>query len=206
MLLRQNENALDSGPNAMKVVATEFDRLVVVEPTVYRDARGYLLETWNESRFAAEGMPGPMVQDNLSWSAQGVLRGLHFQNPNSQAKLVMVLQGEIFDVAVDVRRGSPTFANWFGIRLSADNQRQVYIPIGFAHGFCVLSESALVSYKCSETYRPETEMTILWCDARLAIDWPISGPTVSSKDATAPRFDEIPPDRLPTWRPAAASR
>lgn len=189
----------------MKIIATEFDRLVVVEPTVYSDARGYLLETWNQSRYAAEGMPGPMVQDNLSWSAQGVLRGLHFQNPHPQAKLVQVLQGEIFDVAVDIRRGSPTFAKWFGIRLSSDNRRQVYIPEGFAHGFCVLSESAMVSYKCSEEYRAESEMAIVWSDERLGIDWPVASPAVSPRDAAAPRLDEIPLDRLPSWRPATAA-
>jgi dTDP-4-dehydrorhamnose 3,5-epimerase len=186
----------------MKIVATEFDRLVVIEPTVFGDSRGFLLETWNQPRYAREGMPDPMVQDNLSRSSQGVLRGLHFQYPHPQAKLVFVLEGEICDVAVDVRRGSPTFARWFSVRLSADNRRQVYIPTGFAHGFCVLSTSALVSYKCSEIYRPETEMTIVWNDPRLAIDWPIDKPIMSPKDAGAPRFDEIPSERLPTWSPA----
>lgn len=185
----------------MKVVSTSFDGLFIIEPVVYSDARGFLLETWNQARYAAAGIPDSMVQDNLSRSAQGVLRGLHFQSPSAQAKLVTVISGEIFDVAVDIRRGSPTFAKWFGIRLASANQRQVYIPQGFAHGYCVLSESAIVSYKCSEAYRPEAEMAIVWNDPRLAIDWPITGPTVSPRDTAAARFDEIPLDRLPEWRP-----
>jgi dTDP-4-dehydrorhamnose 3,5-epimerase len=189
----------------MKTVATEFEGLLVLEPTVFSDARGFLLETWNQPRYAAAGVPAPMVQDNLSRSVQGVVRGLHFQNPRPQAKLVFVLEGEIFDVAVDVRRGSPTFGRWFSVRLSAENKRQLYIPVGFAHGFGVLSPTALVSYKCSDVYQPEAEMTILWNDPRLAIDWPISNPIVSPRDAAAPTFDAIPPARLPAWqsRPSA---
>ncbi len=184
----------------MKTVATEFEGLLVLEPTVFSDARGFLLETWNQPRYAAAGVPAPMVQDNLSRSVQGVVRGLHFQNPRSQAKLVFVLEGEIFDVAVDVRRGSPTFGRWFSVRLSAENKRQLYIPVGFAHGFGVLSSTALVSYKCSDVYQPEAEMTIFWNDPRLAIDWPISNPIVSPRDSAAPTIDAIPPARLPTWQ------
>lgn len=184
----------------MKIVSTDFDGLVVIEPDVHRDPRGYLLETWNQSRYSTAGIRHDMLQENLSWSRGGVLRGLHFQNPHAQAKLIMVLVGEIFDVAVDVRRGSPTFAKWFGTRLSGDDRRQLFIPQGFAHGFCVLSDAALVSYKCSDAYRAEAELTILWSDERLGIDWPVKTPVLSAKDAGAARFDDIPPQRLPEWR------
>jgi dTDP-4-dehydrorhamnose 3,5-epimerase len=184
----------------MKIVLTDFDGLVLLEPDVHSDPRGYLLETWNQPRYAQAGIHHQMLQENLSWSKAGVLRGLHFQNPHAQAKLIMVLAGEIFDVAVDVRRGSPTFAKWFGTRLSADNRRQLFIPQGFAHGFCVLSDAALVSYKCSETYHAESELAILWKDERLGIDWPVKAPVLSAKDAAAARFDDIPPQRLPAWR------
>jgi len=184
----------------MKIVSTKFDGLLVIEPNVFDDARGYLLETWNQARYAAAGMSALTAQDNLSRSSRGVLRGLHFQQPYAQAKLVYAIEGEIFDVAVDARHGSPTFARWFGIRLSGDNRRQVYMPPGFAHGFCVLSDTALVAYKCSEPYRPEAEMAILWNDPRLAIDWPIDSPALSAKDAAARRLDEISVEQLPQWQ------
>jgi len=185
----------------MKITLTEFDGLIVIDPTVHSDARGFLQETWKQSTYAAAGLSENMVQDNLSWSSAGVLRGLHLQHPHGQAKLVHVLQGDIFDVTVDVRQNSPTFAKWFGIRLSEGNRRQVFIAPGFAHGFCVLSDSALVAYKCSEEYHPETELTIRWNDPRLAIHWPLESPELSEKDASALCLDEIPRDRLPTWTP-----
>lgn len=183
----------------MKIHPTELPGLLLVEPDVYRDARGYFMETWNEPRYARSDMVVAMKQDNVSWSKRGVLRGLHFQNPHQQAKLVSVLVGEIFDVAVDVRRDSPTFGRWCGCQLSADNARQLYIPHGFAHGFCVLSDSALVAYKCSEVYRPESELTIHWQDPQLSIHWPIAEPILSPKDIAAPKLDDIPVDRLPRF-------
>lgn len=188
----------------MNIVPTELAGLVIVEPKVFGDARGYLLETWNDARYAAAGIEQTMVQDNLSRSSRGVLRGLHFQNPHPQAKLVYVVEGEIFDVAVDIRRGSPTFGRWAGVRLSDANHRQLFIPAGFAHGFCVLSETALVAYKCSELYRPQAEMTILWNDPRLAIDWPIENPSLSAKDAAAAPLEALPADRIPEWSAAGS--
>ena len=173
----------------MKTVSTEFDGLVVIEPTFHGDARGFLLETWKRSTYAAAEITEDMVQDNLTWSSAGVLRGLHLQHPKAQAKLVSVLQGDVFDVTVDVRQGSPTFAKWFGIHLSDSNRRQIFIAPGFAHGFCVLSDSALVAYKCSQEYDPSAELTIRWNDPKLAIDWPIGSPGLSAKDAAAPCLD-----------------
>jgi dTDP-4-dehydrorhamnose 3,5-epimerase len=186
----------------MKIIPTQFDGLMVIEPRVFSDPRGYLVELWKQSRYTAAGMPG-MLQDNLSWSSRGILRGLHFQNPQEQAKLVFALVGEIFDVGVDVRLGSPTFGKWFGTRLSCENKRQMFLPAGFAHGFYVLSDSALVAYKCSQEYCPETEITIAWNDPQLAIAWPTRAPMLSAKDAAAAPLCEIPLDRLPRWRSSA---
>ena len=142
------------------------------------------------------------MQDNVSFSAAGVLRGLHFQNPNGQAKLVSALQGEIFDVAVDVRAGSPHFGRWTGARLSGENGRQLYIPRGFAHGFCVLSDAARVTYKCDAFYDPAVELSIAWNDPKIAIDWPLESPVLSKKDAAAPRLADIDRGRLPVFEPA----
>ncbi|MCE9553378.1 MAG: dTDP-4-dehydrorhamnose 3,5-epimerase [Planctomycetes bacterium] len=188
----------------MKIITTQFDGLLVIEPPVFSDPRGYLVELWKQSRYTAAGMPA-MLQDNLSWSSRGVLRGLHFQNPQAQAKLVFALVGEIFDVAVDVRLGSPTFGKWFGTCLSCANKRQLFLPAGFAHGFCVLSDSALVAYKCSQEYCPETEITISWNDPQLAIKWPTFNPTLSAKDAAAVPLCKIPSEWLPLWRSTAAA-
>ncbi|MEJ5239504.1 MAG: dTDP-4-dehydrorhamnose 3,5-epimerase, partial [Limisphaera sp.] len=167
-----------------------------IEPRVYGDARGYFLETWNERRYREAGIPGPFVQDNLSFSRRGAVRGLHFQNPSAQAKLVYVLEGEVFDVAVDLRRRSPTFGRWFGVRLSAENKRQLYIPVGFAHGFAVLSETALFAYKCTEFYAPEHEVTLLWNDPDLGIPWPVDQPVLSDKDQRGRRLRDLPPEKL----------
>jgi dTDP-4-dehydrorhamnose 3,5-epimerase len=183
----------------MKIIPTELAGLVMVEPQVHTDLRGYLVEHWKHSSYAAAGIPELPLQDNLSYSTKGVLRGLHFQHPVGQAKLVSVLAGEIYDVAVDVRVGSATFARWFATRLSCDNRRQLFIPVGFAHGFCVVSDSALVSYKCSQEYQPELARTILWCDPRLAIPWPVANPTLSEKDACAVTLAEQSVDALPAF-------
>jgi dTDP-4-dehydrorhamnose 3,5-epimerase len=181
----------------MKVTETDLPGVLLVEPDVFVDDRGYFLETFRAERYARAGMAGPFHQDNLSFSQAGVLRGLHFQNPSAQAKLVFALEGEIFDVAVDVRAGSPGFGKWASARLSGDNRRQVYIPEGFAHGFCVLSPTARVMYKCTSVYDAAAEVSVLWNDPDLGIDWPLDSPTLSPKDAAAPRLRDIDPARLP---------
>ena len=183
----------------MNVIPTLLPGAVIIEPKVFGDSRGYFLETWNQSRYAEAGLPATFVQDNLSFSAQGVLRGLHLQVPTSQAKLVSVLIGEVFDVAVDVRVGSPTFGQWIGVTLSAENRRQFFVPEGFAHGFAVTSETALFAYKCTNDYAPKDELTVLWNDPEIGIKWPLSAPTLSAKDQQGLRLSEIPRERLPKY-------
>lgn len=180
----------------MNVIPCELEGVLLIEPRVYGDARGYFLETWNERRYREAGIAGPFVQDNLSFSRRGAVRGLHFQNPSAQAKLVYVLEGEVFDVAVDLRRRSPTFGRWMGVRLSAENKRQLYIPVGFAHGFAVISETALFAYKCTDFYAPEHEVTLLWNDPDLAIPWPVDHPVLSEKDQRGRRLRDLPPEKL----------
>jgi dTDP-4-dehydrorhamnose 3,5-epimerase len=182
----------------MKHIETRLPGVVVVETDVFRDDRGFLSEVWNQRRYDDAGLGVRFVQDNLSSSKRGVLRGLHYQWPAAQGKLVSVLQGEVFDVAVDIRAGSANFGEWVGISLSSDNRRQIYIPQGFAHGFAVLSETALVLYKCTEFYTPSDEGSILWDDPAIGIDWPIVDPILAPKDAAAPRLAEVPSGRLPT--------
>lgn len=183
----------------MKVIRTKLQGVFVIEPDVFADARGFFLETWAHRRYSEAGLPSIFVQDNLSRSSKGILRGLHLQHPYGQGKLVHVVHGEVFDVAVDVRVGSPTFGQWVGTTLTGDNHKQVYIPPGFAHGFCVLSEHALFSYKCTEAYHRESEIGIIWNDPDLGIEWPVTDPQLSAKDAVFPRLHEIPKDRLPPW-------
>lgn len=187
----------------MRGVATELDGVLIIEPAVFADDRGFFFELWHQTRYAALGLPDTFVQDNISCSRQGILRGLHVQEPFGQGKLIQVIEGEVFDVAVDVRVGSPTFGRWVGKRISAENRLQIYIPPGFAHGFHVMSETAVFLYKCTEFYRPDTELSIAWNDPSLAIDWPRTDPILSKKDAAAPTLAEIPRDRLPKWRPGA---
>jgi len=186
----------------MKVLDTALPGVRIVEPKVFGDARGYFLETFQADRYAAAGLPGAFAQDNLSFSGKGVLRGLHFQHPHGQAKLVSVLAGAVFDVAVDVRRGSPHFGRWVGVEISAEDNRQVFIPEGFAHGFCVLSEAALFAYKCSAVYDPDSEVTLRWSDPEIGIAWPVAAPLLSPRDAAAPLLSEVAPERLPAYRPA----
>lgn len=181
----------------MKVIETQLPGVVVVEPAVYRDDRGYLTEVWNQARYDATGLPVRFVQDNLSMSRRGVLRGLHYQWPAAQGKLVTALQGEIYDVAVDIRPDSPEYGRWVGVTLSAESGRQMYIPAGFAHGFAVLSEQALVLYKCTAPYTPSDEGSVRWDDPAIGISWPVAVPILAAKDAAAPRLAEIPADRLP---------
>jgi dTDP-4-dehydrorhamnose 3,5-epimerase len=184
----------------MKVVTTALPGVLIVEPRVFGDARGFFFESWNAQRYAAAGIREAFVQDNVSRSARGVLRGLHLQQPGAQGKLVGVLEGEVFDVAVDVRRGSPHFGRAVTVRLSAADHRQLYVPPGFAHGFQVLSDSALFSYKCTEYYRPETEISIAWDDPDLAIEWPLAAPVLSEKDRRGCRLRELAPDQQPEYR------
>ncbi|AYZ68715.1 TPA: dTDP-4-dehydrorhamnose 3,5-epimerase [Stenotrophomonas maltophilia] len=185
----------------MKVVETRLQGCKILEPAVFGDARGYFFESWNAGRFAEHGLPAAFVQSNISSSSRGVLRGLHYQWPRSQGKLVTVLEGEVYDVAVDIRRGSPTFGQWEALVLSAENRRQFWIPEGFAHGFAVLSETALFHYLCTDVYVKEADAAVRWNDADIAVDWPVSAPTLSAKDENAPFLKDIDEDRLPVYSP-----
>jgi dTDP-4-dehydrorhamnose 3,5-epimerase len=168
----------------MQVRTTALPGVILIEPRVFRDARGFFLETFQASRYTEAGVLGPFVQDNHSCSSRGTLRGLHAQRLHPQGKLVRCVEGEVWDVAVDVRRGSPTFGKWIGVTLSAENFLQIWVPPGYAHGFCVVSERAQVEYKVTELYRPDDEIGFLWNDPELAIDWPIEAPILSAKDST----------------------
>jgi dTDP-4-dehydrorhamnose 3,5-epimerase len=177
----------------MNVVPTPIKDLVVIEPNVFKDPRGYFFEAYNSEKFHKNGIETAFVQDNQSKSSYGVIRGLHYQlNPHAQTKLVRVLEGEIFDVAVDIRKGSPTFGKWFGIELSAENKKQLYIPQGFAHGFSVLSETAIVFYKCDNLYSPGSEGGIIYNDSELNIDWKVapSKAILSAKDLKNPHLKD----------------
>ena len=181
----------------MQIVKTAIPEVLIVEPKMFGDQRGFFLETFQAERYAAAGIRGPFLQDNMSRSAFGVLRGLHLQNPKAQGKLVTVLQGRVLDVAVDVRRGSPTFGQHVSVELTGDNRRQFWVPRGFAHGFAVLSDTADFFYKCDEYYSPEDEAVILWNDPALAIDWRIGAPTLSARDAAGRKLSDI--TALPTY-------
>lgn len=183
----------------MNIIETAIPDVKLIEPKVFGDDRGFFMETWQSERYASLGISGPFTQDNLSFSQKGVLRGLHFQNPNPQGKLVYVLQGEVFDVAVDIRVGSPTYGKWVGYILSADNKRQLWVPEGFAHGFCVTSETALFAYKCTDYYNPYGEMSICWDDPDIGIDWPITDVSLSEKDSSAFLLRDIDSEKLPVY-------
>jgi dTDP-4-dehydrorhamnose 3,5-epimerase len=180
----------------MKVTPCELAGLLLIEPTVFGDSRGFFLESWSQERYRAAGLPLDFVQDNFSLSGRGTLRGLHFQNPRPQGKLVSVWQGEVWDVAVDLRRQSPTFRRWYGVALSAENKRQLYVPPGFAHGFVVVSESALFHYKCTAPYSPPDEQGFRWDDPAIGIQWPVSNPILSKRDAASPLLSALPADKL----------
>lgn len=182
----------------MKSLAQNIPGVILIEPEVHRDARGFLLESYHAERYKEAGIAGSFVQDNHSLSGRGTLRGLHLQVRRPQAKLVRVLRGKIWDVAVDVRKGSPTFGQHFGVELSAETHRQLYIAAGLAHGFAVLSDEAEVEYKCSAFYDPGGELSIAWNDPELALPWPLSEPTLSKKDGAAMTLAEAM-DRLPDW-------
>ncbi len=180
----------------MNVIPGKLRGLLLIEPNVFGDARGFFMETWNLRKYQEAGIQSRFVQDNISVSRKGALRGLHFQNPNPQGKLVSVLQGEVLDLVVDVRLRSATFGKWEAVQLSSENRRQFYIPPGFAHGFLVLSDSAMFHYKCTEFYSPKDEMTIRWNDPDIGIQWPTRDPIVSEKDAKGLLLKEAPRDRL----------
>ena len=184
----------------MRIKETILPEVLIIEPKIFEDARGHFLEIYQHKRYVTQNITEQFVQDNVSYSKKNVLRGLHYQLHNSQAKLVMVLEGRIFDVSVDIRRGSPNFGKWFGTVLSSHNYQQVYIPQGFAHGFCVLSETAKILYKCTDYYAPSDERGIIWNDSTLAIEWQILEPVLSQKDAAFPSLNEIPPGELPAFK------
>ena len=175
----------------MQFIPTEIPGVVIVEPDVHRDARGFFVETYHADKFRAGGITEPFVQDNHSRSSAGTLRGLHIQVRRPQAKLVRVTEGEIYDVAVDLRRSSPTFGRWVGTRLSADNFRLCYLPVGFAHGFCVLTPTAQVEYKSTDIYDRDEEIGIAWNDPALAISWPVIEPVLSERDQRNPRLADV---------------
>lgn len=175
----------------MQITKTELDGVLIIEPKVHSDARGSFYESYVKKKYVEHGILDEFIQDNHSISKKGVLRGLHFQEDPEQAKLVRVTHGEVFDVAVDIRKKSTTFGKWIGVQLSEENHLQMYIPCGFAHGFCVLSDTAEFLYKCSAYYAPSGERSILWNDPDIGIDWPIKKPILSEKDTSAPRLQDL---------------
>jgi dTDP-4-dehydrorhamnose 3,5-epimerase len=176
----------------LKVTETSLAGVLLIEPTVFEDDRGYFMETYNAERFRENGIDAPFVQDNQSRSLRGVLRGLHFQEPNPQGKLVRCSLGALFDVAVDVRTGSPQFGKWVGVELSDENRHMLWVPTGFAHGFCALTEVADLAYKCTALYDAANDRVVAWDDPDIGIAWPVSSPVLSPKDAVAPRLKDAP--------------
>lgn len=185
----------------MKVIETSLPGVRVLEPQVFGDNRGYFYESYHQSRYRELGITQDFVQTNVSRSEKGVLRGLHYQWPHPQGKLVNVLEGEVYDVAVDIRRGSPHFGQWTGVILTATNHRHFWIPEGFAHGFCVLSESATFTYQCTALYDHQADAGIRWNDGAIGVDWPISDPLLSDKDRKTPLLEDVETDRLPIFVP-----
>ncbi len=183
----------------MKIEPAPLPGVLIVTPDVHQDDRGRFLETYQEDRYRDRGLDTRFVQDNLSTSRKGTLRGLHYQHPRAQTKLIQAVRGEVFDVCVDIRPGSPDLGRWFGLVLSADTATQLFIPEGFAHGFCALTDEAMVLYKCSDVYQPDFDAGILWSDPDLGIDWPIAEPLLSPKDRHLPRLKDVPPDRRPPF-------
>jgi dTDP-4-dehydrorhamnose 3,5-epimerase len=183
---------------SVKRLETTLPGVILIEPRVFRDDRGFFLETYHREKFQELGIEDEFVQDNHSLSSKNILRGLHAQIAKPQGKLVRATEGEIFDVAVDLRRGSPTYLDWFGACLSSDNFHMLWIPPGFAHGFCVISERAQVQYKCTDLYDPTDELTVRWDDPRIGVDWPIAEPQLSDRDRKAPRIDEVE-QQLPSY-------
>jgi dTDP-4-dehydrorhamnose 3,5-epimerase len=182
----------------VRVVPTDLPGVVVIEPAVHADGRGFFLETYHAGRYQQHGIEGPFVQDNHSRSAAGTVRGLHLQLRRPQGKLIRVIEGDVYDVAVDVRRGSPTFGRWVAVTLTADNFKQCYVPPGFAHGFCVVSPIAQVEYKCTDLYDPASEIGVAWNDPALAIPWPVREPILSRRDRHHPTLAQLW-EQLPVW-------
>jgi dTDP-4-dehydrorhamnose 3,5-epimerase len=190
-------NQLSYHPRALNIRETTLPGVLLIEPKVFGDERGFFMETYRLDLFHEAGITEPFVQDNHSRSARGVLRGLHYQEPNAQGKLVRCTRGAIFDVAVDIRRGSPSFGKWFGLELSEANKRMLWVPRGFAHGFCALEDGSDLVYKCTTLYDPASDRAILWNDPEIGIEWPIGEPVLSGKDERAPRLAEAA--TLPTY-------
>jgi dTDP-4-dehydrorhamnose 3,5-epimerase len=188
-----------SNPPQLKRIDTALPGVCVIEPVVHGDARGWFFESFHARKYAELGIDTQLLQTNVSRSAQGVLRGLHYQWPHPQGKLVTVLEGEVYDVAVDIRRGSPTFGRWEAAMLTAGNHRQLWIPEGFAHGFCVVSEAATFMYQCTALYDPAADSGVRWDDAAIGIDWPVAGPLLSEKDKASPFLADVPADKLPAY-------
>lgn len=186
---------------SLKFNKTSLSGVLLIEPNVFKDSRGFFLETFHHKKYTEIGIDRSFVQDNYSHSKKGTVRGLHYQLLQPQGKLVFVISGEIFDVAVDIRVGSPTFGQWVGTYLSSENNRQIYVPEGFAHGFCVVSESADVLYKCTNLYQPDDDHGIFWLDKNVGIDWPIKTAILSAKDSQFKRLDETPEKKLPICLP-----
>jgi dTDP-4-dehydrorhamnose 3,5-epimerase len=186
----------------VNVVTTKLDGVLFLEPVVHRDDRGFFLETYHIEKYAESGIPLAFVQDNHSRSTRGTLRGLHAQWRRPQGKLVRCLAGEIFDVAVDMRRGSPTYSEWVGIHLSSDNFKQIYVPPGYLHGFLVVSEEAEVEYKCTDLYDPGGEVSVRWDDPAIGVEWPLKDALLSGKDAAAPLLAELDDERKPVYSQA----
>ncbi len=182
----------------MRVLPTELPGVLIIEPDVHHDGRGFFVETYHADRYRQHGITGPFVQDNHSQSVAGTVRGLHLQLRRPQGKLIRVIEGEVFDVAVDVRRGSSAFGRWVGVTLSADSFRQCYIPPGFAHGFCVISPIAQLEYKCTDVYDPADEIGIAWNDPALGIQWPVMTPILSTRDSRHPTLAQVG-NQLPVY-------
>ena len=183
----------------MKVIETTLPGTLILEPQVFGDSRGFFYESYHQARYHDAGIIGDFIQTNVSRSAKGVLRGLHYQWPNPQGKLVSVMEGEVYDVAVDIRQGSPNFGQWIGVMLTAANHRHFWIPEGFAHGFCVLSDFATFTYQCTALYDPASDAGLRWNDADIGIDWPVSEPLLSGKDGKTPLLKDVAADRLPVF-------
>ncbi len=183
----------------MKIEKTSLEGVLIIEPDLFRDPRGSFMETYQEKRYKEMGIDTDFVQDNLAYSSCGALRGLHYQLPNQQAKLVQMISGEVFDVVVDIRKGSPTFGQYAGFHLTGENRHQVFIPEGFAHGYSVLSESATFIYKCSDFYAPVSEKGVLWSDPDIGINWQLDSPLLSDKDRIYPCLKDVSPENLPEY-------
>ena len=184
---------------AIRSTETSIPGVLIIEPQVFHDDRGFFLETFHSNKYVEGGIDRAFVQDNHSHSQFGTLRGLHYQLGHAQGKLIYVVRGEIFDVAVDIRKGSPFFGKWVGVTLSAENKHLLYVPEGFAHGFCVVSETADVIYKCTDVYSPKDEGGVFWADPEVGINWPVETPILSEKDSRYSKLSEIPEELLPTY-------